>query len=176
MNRPRLLLVLGVLALAAGSTWWLVRGSRGDGLQAAPGTLAVQWRGKHRGAAVLPARVNWCPVTRTGVLEAIAGDTGIAVVLYEVNALSRGPHTVVTPGGAAAVPRPGASVVMRWPKDSSVLLAFTSQSGLIDVRTAPKLVSGTLSIRLRASSGIDTLTMQGSFTDVPVAAMAVGCP
>lgn len=176
MNRTRMLLVLGMLALGAGTTWWLVRGGNGGGLRAAPGTLAVQWRGKHRGAAVLPARVNWCPVTRTGVLEAIAGDTGIAVVLYEVNSLTRGPHAVVTPGGPAVVPRPGASVVMRWPKDSTALLAFTSQSGLIDVRTAPRLLSGTLSIRLRASSGDDTLAMQGSFTDVPVVAMAVGCP
>lgn len=176
MNRTRMLLVLGMLTLGAGATWWWVRGGTAVGPQAAPGTLAVQWQGKHRGSTVLPARINWCPVTRTGVLEAIAGDTGIAVVLYEVNALSRGPHAVVAPGGGAAVPRPGASVVMRWPKDSTVLLAFTSHAGLIDVRTAPTRLSGTLSIRLRASSGVDTLSLQGSFTDVPVVSMAVGCP
>jgi len=143
---------------------------------AAAGTLAIQWRGSHRGEAVLLARVNWCPVNRTGVLEAIAGDTGIAVVIYEANALTRGPHAVVMPGVPVVVPRPGASVVMRWPKDSSALLAYASQSGLLDLRLAPKLLSGTLSIRMRAASGSDSVMLTGNFTDVPVVAMAVGCP
>jgi hypothetical protein len=80
------------------------------------------------------------------------------------------------PGSGAVVPRPGASVVMRWPKDSTALLAFASQSGLLDLRLAPKLLSGTLSIVMRAASGNDTLKLTGNFTDVPVTAMAVGCP
>ena len=176
MTRARVLLLLGFVAAGSTLTWWLVRTS-GDQLPpAAAGTLAIQWRGSHRGEAVLPARVNWCPVNRTGVLEAIAGDTGIAVVIYEANALTRGPHAVVMPGVPVVVPRPGASVVMRWPKDSSALLAYASQSGLLDLRLAPKLLSGTLSIRMRAASGSDSLMLTGNFTDVPVVAMAVGCP
>jgi len=176
MSRARGLTLLSVLAVGSMLTWWLVRGGDDKLPTAAAGTLAIQWRGSHRGEAVLPARVNWCPVNRTGVLEAIAGDTGVAVVLYEANALTRGPHAVVMPGVPAVLPRPGASVVMRWPKDSSALLAFASQSGLVDVRSAPKLLSGTLSIRLRAASGNDSLTLTGNFTDLPVVAMAVGCP
>lgn len=176
MTRSRVLLLLGFVAAGGTLIWWLVRAS-GDQLPpAAAGTVAIQWRGSHRGEAVLPARVNWCPVNRTGVLEAIAGDTGIAVVIYEANALTRGPHAVVMPGVPVVVPRPGASVVMRWPKDSSALLAYASQSGLLDLRLAPKLLSGTLSIRMRAASGSDSLMLTGNFTDVPVLAMAVGCP
>ena len=114
-------------------------------------------------------------MNRTGVLEAISGDTGVAVVLYEENALTRGPHAAVMPGVSTVVPRPGAAVVMRWPRDSA-LLAFTSQSGLVELRPTPNLVSGALSIRLRATAGADTLTLTGTFTDVPVSAMAVGCP
>lgn len=176
MTRTRVLLLLGVVAVGSTLTWWLVRDRGGQLSPASAGTLAIQWRGSQRGEAVLPARVNWCPVNRTGVLEAIAGDTGVAVVIYEVNALTRGAHAAVMPGGGAIVPRPGASVVMRWPKDSSALLAYASQSGLVDLQLAPKLLSGTLSIRMRAASGSDSLMLTGNFTDVPVVAMAVGCP
>jgi hypothetical protein len=177
MTRARVLLLLGFIAAGGTLTWWLVQSRRDQLPPAAAGTLAIQWRGSHRGEAVLPARVNWCPVNRTGVLEAIVGDTGVAVVIYEANALTRGPHAVVMPGGASAVsPRPGASVVMRWPRDSSALLAYASQGGLLDLRLAPKLLSGTLSIRMRAASGSDSLMLTGNFTDVPVVAMAVGCP
>ena len=176
MTRAQGLLLLGVVAAGGALTWRLVRGGAGQLPAAAAGTLAVQWRGSQRGTAVFPARVNWCPVNRTGVLEAIAGDTGVAVVIYEANALTAGPHAVVMPGIPSVLPRPGASVVMRWPKDSSALLAFASQSGLVDLRLAPKLLSGTLSIRMRAASGSDSLTLIGNFTDLPVVAMAVGCP
>jgi hypothetical protein len=176
MTRARWLLVVVLLAAGGGLLWWLGGRDRLLGTTAAPGTIAVQWRGAHRGKAVLPAHVNWCPVTRTGVLEAIVGDTGFAVVIYEENALTGGPHAAVLPSSGAVVPRPGASVVMRLPKDSTALLAFASQSGLVDLRLAPKLLSGTLLIVMRAASGNDTLKLSGSFTDVPVQAMAVGCP
>ena len=176
MTRARRLLLLCIVVAGGAQTWRLVRSSADRLPTAAAGMLAVQWRGSHRGAAVVPARVNWCPVNRTGVLEAIAGDTGVAIVLYEANALTRGPHAVVMPGVPSVLPRPGASAVMRWPKDSSALLAFASQSGLVDVRSAPKVLSGTLSIRMRAASGSDSLMLTGNFTDVPVVAMAVGCP
>lgn len=176
MTRAGWLLAIGVVAAGGGAAWWLTRGS-GDGASTAdPGTIALSWKGKFRGSAVLPAKLNWCPVNRTGVLEAISGDTGVAVVVYEANALTRGPHPAVMPGVSSVLPRPGASVVMRWPRDSSALLSFTSQSGLVELRPTAKLVSGTISIRLRATSGSDTLTLAGSFTDVPVTAMAVGCP
>lgn len=168
--------ILGVVAITAAGIWWFARGGAIDTTRADPGTLAIAWRGSHRGSMVLPAKVSWCPVNRTGVVEAISGDTGVAVVIYEENALSGGPHAAVTPGVSTVLPRPGASVVMRWPKDSTSLLAFTSQSGLVDLRPTAKLLSGTLSIQLRAVSGSDTLTLSGSFTDLPVAAIAVGCP
>jgi hypothetical protein len=176
MKRARWLLV-ALIVTASGVLLWRTGGrDRSFGATAAPGTLAVEWRGKHRGKAVLPARVNWCPVNRTAVLEAIAGDTGVAVVIYEANALTGGPHPVVLPGSGAAVPRPGASVVMRSPKDSTALLAFASQSGVVDLRLAPKLLSGTFSVVMRAASGNDSLTVAGNFTDVAVRTMAVGCP
>ncbi|MEO5800523.1 MAG: hypothetical protein ABIZ70_08825 [Gemmatimonadales bacterium] len=168
-------LLLAVVAVAGAAFWWL-RGHNGATVSADPGTLSVTWKGRYRGTTVLPARLNWCPVNRTGVLEAISGDTGVAVVVYEENALTSGPHPAVMPGVTAVLPRPGASVVMRWPRDSSALLTFTSQSGLVDLRPSAKSVSGTVSIRLRATSGSDSLTLAGTFTDIPVTAMAVGCP
>lgn len=175
-KRARWVLVVLIVTAGAAQLWRSGGRDRLFSSTAAPGTLAVQWRGKHRGKAVLPARVNWCPVNRTGVLEAIAGDTGVAVVIYEANALTGGPHPVVLPGSGAVVPRPGASVVMRSPKDSTALLAFASQSGVVDLKLAPKLLSGTFSVVMRAALSSDSLTLAGNFTDVPVRTMAVGCP
>lgn len=174
----RRILVGAVILGAAGGAWWFLRDRDGGGaMQAEAGQLAISWRGRYRGEVTLPAKLNWCPVTRTGVLTAISADTGVAVVLYEVDSLSKGPHAAVLPSVTPVLPRPGASVAMRWPRDSATLAAFASQSGLVEVRTAGKLVSGTLrGVKLKAATGFDTLTVDGSFTDVPVTAMALGCP
>jgi hypothetical protein len=175
MSRGQLLLLL-LIGAGGAAAWWFTRAGADGSSRADPGMLAVQWRGRYRGSVTLPAKVNWCPVNRTGVLEAISGDTGVAVVIYEENALTSGPHAAVMPGVSPVLPRPGASVVMRWPRDTTALLAFSSQSGLVELRSSAKLLSGTLAVRLRAASGNDTLTLSGSFTDVPVVTMAVGCP
>lgn len=166
-----------VVGAGAGAWWFFGGGDRDNAAPAEAGQLAVSWRGRYRGEVTLPAKLNWCPVTRTGVLTAISADTGVAVVLYEVDSLSKGPHAAVLPSVTPVLPRPGASMAMRWPRDSATLVAFASQSGLVEIRAAGKLVSGTLrGVKLRAATGADTLTVDGSFTDVPVTAMALGCP
>ena len=109
----------------AGVLAWIVnrRGSAGA-LHAGPAQLAIEWRGKLRGRMVLPAQINWCPVTRVAVLEAVSGDSGVAIVLYEQNALTAGAHPVFSPEIAAtararARPLPCAgcdsSGTPRWP-------------------------------------------------------------
>lgn len=168
---------VGVIALAAAGVgvWRFTQPTDAAQAVAKAGTLTLRWRGSLRGAATLPAKVNWCPVSRTAVLEAVSGDTGVAVVIYEQNALTKGPHTAVTPGVAVVPPRPGASVAMRWPVDTVALAAFTSETGQVDLRPSAEGLSGTLTLRMRATSGSDSLTVIGNFSTLPVSAMAVGC-
>ena len=176
MRRRWWVLALGAVLLVLLGAWWL-RGAGSGGARRVPaGMLAVQWSGTRRGVATLPAKVSWCPVNRTGVVEAIAGDTGVAVVLYEDNALTAGTHPVVPPSGTAPPVRPAASVVMRWPPDSAVLLGFTSRSGEVVLRPAGQRLSGTLRLRMHGSLAGDSLTLSGRFVDLPVVTMAVGCP
>ncbi len=163
------------LIVAAG-VWWALGRSSGAGGRVPQGMASIQWRGARRGSALIPAKVSWCPVNRTGVIEAISGDTGMAVVVYEENAITSGPHAVVPPVPAAAAPRPSASVVMRWPADTAVLLGFTALSGQVTLQSTADRLSGTVQAKMRGNLVGDSLTITGRFVDLPVVAVAVGCP
>lgn len=169
---------VGIVAVvvAAGAFWWWRGGGSEAGARVPQGMASVQWRGTRRGSATIPAKVSWCPVNRTGVIEAISGDTGVAVVIYEENALTSGPHAVVAPLPATLAPRPAASLVMRWPADTAVLLGFTSQSGQVALQATAQRLSGTIQATMRGNLAGDSLTLTGRFVDLPVVTMAVGCP
>ena len=178
MKRSRVVAVaLGLVALAGGG-WWLVTQGGASGTLSAPGAhLAMRWRGKYQGRMTLPATLNWCPGTRRGILEALSGDSGVAVVLYERDSLTSGPHVVASPDPAAPVPTPGATVVMRWMQigGDTALAGFRSQGGTVRLSRAGGRASGDINARMRSLSGTDTLLVQGVFRDVPVVTTAAGC-
>lgn len=167
--------IIGALALGG---WWFFGQSRGAmSLSANAAHLAVRWRGKYQGTMALPAKLNWCPGTRRGILEAISGDSGVAVVLYERDSLTSGPHPVVSPDIAVSVPTPGATVVMRWMRTDrdTAVTGFRSQGGTARINFVGGQASGEINARMRAPSGPDTLVIQGVFRDVPVVTTAAGC-
>lgn len=173
MNRfaARALLVL-LLLMAAGAAWWLfLRGDSGSG-----GQLTLEWHGSREGRAVLPAQLAWCPINRVGTLEAISNDTGLVVTLIESDSLSSGPHPVVSNEMRDQSPRPSALAALRWVSDSGELLGFRSVSGVVDLRAANAVASGSFEIRMRAPLGLDTLVVRGDFLGLPISAGAVGCP
>lgn len=165
-----------LLGIAAGG-WWFFGRDAGGVLRAKSGQLAVRWRGKYPGTMTLPATLNWCPVTRVGVLEAVSGDSGAALVLYERDSLSAGPHLVVSPDLSASASKPGASFVIRWVRmrPDTAVAGFRSESGTVRIQFAAGLATGDINARMRAANGSDTLVVQGVFTAVPVVATAKGC-
>lgn len=178
MRRGCIVATTFIVAVLATGGWWLV--GRRDGatsLDAEPAHLAVRWRGKYQGAMTLPARINWCPGTRHGILEAISGDSGVAVVLYERDSLTSGAHLVASPDLAASIQAPGATVVMRWMRTGrdTAITGFRSQGGTVAISFASGLGSGDINARMRAASGSDTLVVRGAFRDVPVVTTAAGC-
>jgi len=139
------------------------------------GEIAVEWSGRYRGRAVLPATLNWCPGTRLGILQGISTDTGVSIVVYETEALTRGRHAVVSPTLLPAVPRPSATAAIRWARDSAVLVGFRSVSGVVQLQLVGTTVSGTLDALMQVPASSDTLVVKGSFDRVPVTTTAIGC-
>lgn len=178
MRRVRVVAIAVVIGALALGGWWLLGQSRGAGpLSARVAHLAVRWSGKYSGNMNLPAKLNWCPGTRRGILEAISGDSGVAVVLYERDSLISGPHTVVNPDMAMSASAPAASVVMRWMRAGrdTVLVGFRSQGGTVRIELLGGQASGDVNARLRAPTGSDTLLIHAVFRDVPVVTTAAGC-
>lgn len=165
-----------VVVGAAAARFMNGRGDAGP-LRAGPAKLAIEWHGKYRGRMVLPAQINWCPVTRVAVLEAVSGDSGVAIVLYEHDALTGTPHPVLSPDLAASAPRPSATAALRWMRldNDTALAGFRSLSGSVRIQLAPGKVSGDINARMLGVTGPDTLVIRGVFRDVPMITTAVGC-
>jgi hypothetical protein len=178
MRRPVVAVAIaGVVVMAAAAAWFVDRSAGTGPLHAAPARLAIEWRGKYRGRMMLPAKINWCPVTRVAVLEAVSGDSGVAIVLYEHDALTGVPHPLISPDMAASAPRPGATAAMRWMRldNDTALAGFRSLTGVVRLQLIPGKVSGEINARMLALNGADTLVVRGIFRDVPVTTAAVGC-
>lgn len=169
MNGRRITLtVLGAVAIAATVWWFMLRRGPSDG------ELALQWRGRHRGNATFPMTFTWCPVTRTGVLEAVSGDSGVSIVLYEPDSIRAGTRAIVAPELAPSVARPAATAAMRWVRDT-IVEGFKASSGQLTLRHAAGTISGTVMLRLHGVVNADSLTLTGAFSNVRVVAMAAGC-
>jgi len=171
LNRVAIVTVTALVAGAAG--WWFLGGD--DGGSGAP-AVHITWQGSHRGQAVLPGQVAWCPVTRTATLTAVSNDTGLMVSLLEADSLSAVPHPAIAPAQRDQAPHPSAIAAIRWATDSTGLYGFRSVSGLVTLTSAGQRVSGSLDVRMRAPVGFDTLVVRADFRDLPVVASAVGCP
>lgn len=171
MKRP--LLIAAVVALLAVAGWW---GWRQRGGQDPAGSVTLEWRGSARGKVRLPGRIAWCPVTRMATLTAVRGDTGFLVTLLEPDSLSVGRHQVVTPANRDLSPKPNATASLRWVKDTTAVVGFASVSGVVELSATGERVSGSMDLRLRMPSALDTLVLKGDFRGLPVVSSAVGCP
>jgi hypothetical protein len=166
-----------VVVLGAGAWFFTRRRSGASSLSAEPAHLAAEWRGTYRGRMTFPAHINWCPVTRVGMLEGISGDSGMAIVFYERESLAGVPHQVTSPDLAAGTPRPAATVAIRWVRmaTDTQLALFRSLSGTVRLQVMGGHASGNVTARMRGMTGSDSLVITGEFRDVPIVTTAVGC-
>jgi hypothetical protein len=165
-----------IVLLIAGAAWWFYRSHNATGAVRA-GHVSLQWRGKYPGRLDLAGEVSWCPVNRVGVLQSVSSDTGVMIVFYERDSLIPATYPISAPAQAASGVRPAGTAALRWlhtGKDT-VLAAFRSETGTMQIHRAPGMISGTLSARMRSMSGNDTLVLRGEFRDVPIVTTAVGC-
>jgi hypothetical protein len=173
MNRTRLMVLVGLLVVAAVGFFFRGRLTGAPGLR--PGELRLDWRGRPSASALLPAKVTWCPATRLALLEAVSSDTGLMIVLYERDSITPGAHPVVGPALGAGVPRPGATVAIRWVRDSA-LVGYRSETGSAAIQSASGSMTGSFQARMRNATGADSLQLSGQFRELPIVTTSVGCP
>ncbi|HEY4320021.1 MAG TPA: hypothetical protein VGM77_02495 [Gemmatimonadales bacterium] len=177
MKRALAGLTLVVVVAAGGFLWW---GNGAGSVSLRPGTaeLAARWYGSTTGKVTLPAQLHWCPVTHVAMLEAVAGDTGIAVVFLERDALASGVHPVLAAAGGTGGPRPAATAALRWLRVRGIdtaVVGLRSEGGTAQLRVVGGVVSGEATVRMRAVLGADTATLHLVFKGVPVVTTASGC-
>lgn len=176
MTRGRVVgLVLLLAAIIAVALWWRKESRHRSG-EPANGEIALTWRGRYRGSTILPAALNWCPESRIALLEGVSSDTGVVMVLHETSTLSRGLHPVVGPTDINAIPRPGATVALRWVRDSATIIGFHATGGTVTLDDIGATASGQVDVRMQKPGSADTLRLRGTFARLPVTATAVGCP
>ena len=124
-----------------------------------------------------PARLNWCPVTHVGVLEAISGDSGVSIVLYERESFTIGAAPDRRTGGRCRRIAPGCGRRLRWLRldPDTALSGYRSKSGTGRCASLAVPASGDVQRPARVDVGRDTLMLRGVFRDVPVVTTAVGC-
>jgi hypothetical protein len=164
-----------VVAGAGGAAWWRF----GAALSGRAGTaeLALRWRGSYAGSVTMPATLNWCPVTHIGLLEGMSGDSGFAVVVYERDALSSGPRSLVAPEVAPTIARPTATAAFRWLRmaPDTAVAGFRADGGVLRLQLTNGTASGDVNAHMRSATSNDTLIVQGTFRGVPIVTTARGC-
>ncbi len=176
VTRRRLVGFAILVAVIVVAVWWWRKESRHRSGEPANGEIALTWRGRYRGNAIIPATLNWCPESRIALLQGVSSDTGVVLVLHETSTLSRGPHAVVGPADIGASPRPGATVALRWVRDSATIIGFHATGGTVTLDDIGNTASGGLDVRMQKPGTVDTLRLRGTFVRLPVTATAVGCP
>ena len=148
-------------ALRAGLALAAVVSAAGCGRSAAQ----LEWSGADTGRASLPARAAWCADSRSLLLFATSGDTGMAIAVYPADSTVGGDYAVfAAPGG---VRRPGAAVGLRWNRSSS-MADYRGARGTVTVHRAGDLVTGTLATSAYAATGAGSLSVSGRFSGVAV--------
>ncbi len=136
--------------------------------------LDVRWVGSDRGKISGPATAVWCPPRRLLEIQAVQGDTGIALALYPGETIAAGQYRVVDPPKAESLP-PAAGVALRWLTPAKVQ-GFQADSGVVDLeRSAAGVLSGR--VRIRARSVVDTqkVSVTGTFEGLTIRPEARGC-
>ena len=136
--------------------------------------LELQWTGADTGRITSPATAEWCGVLRVVQIDAVRGDTGIAIALYPRDSIRPDSYPVLRPEQADSVP-PAAAVALRYFAETAVK-GYQGDSGhvLLSVTPAGRL-SGRFSAALKSASDGTRLHAAGAFHDLRVQPATRGC-
>lgn len=129
--------------------------------------LTVSWTGADSGSATLPATAVRCE--RVLRLEAMSGDTGVALLLYLSPKVVQDSGLPVKPADEARRTRPSAAVAARW-VDSARVDGYRGVEGMVRPRVDGKRVAGSFTALTRREGDLAEVTLTGSFRGVPIGA------
>jgi hypothetical protein len=129
--------------------------------------LTVSWTGADSGSATLLATAVQCK--REIRLEAMSGDTGVALVLYLSLKTVQDSVLPVRPTDEARRSRPSAAVAARW-VDSARVDGYRGVEGTLRPRVDGKRITGRFTALTRREGDLAEVTLTGSFSGVPIGA------
>lgn len=159
--------VAGLLLLLAGCPG-------GPGAETRSARLDVEWTGADSGHLSGPATAEWCDTLKVLQIQALAGDSGVAIALYPVDSIRPDSYPVLLPSKADSVP-PAAAVALRYFAETAVK-GYQGDSGRVLLRdTVGGRLSGRFSASLKSATDGSRLRAGGVFHDVPVVRARRGC-
>jgi hypothetical protein len=164
----------GATAIGAGLVLLLAGCPRMERPELQSARLEIEWSGAAKGHLAGPATAEWCDSLKVLQIQALAGDTGVAIALYPKDAVGPDSYPVVVPAKADSIP-PAAAVALRYFGETAVK-GFQGDSGRVLVRdTAGGRVSGRFSASLKSATDGNRIRAGGAFHDLRVVPAQRGC-
>lgn len=168
MTRSKLFLVL------VGATLAIACRDVGTG-KASDSVLEAEWRGKDTAEIHGPATAEWCDSLRLLEIQALRGDTGVAIAVYPARQVEAGRLRVVRPTPTDST-RPRAAVALRWFAETSIR-GFQGDSGAVVLeQPRPGVLTGTFNASAHSVTDTATVLIRGSFRNLTVRPSSRGCP
>ncbi len=126
--------------------------------------LDVRWAGPTVDSANFsaPGSAAWCDSPRMVQIQALRGDTGIAIIVYPAKEFGAGRFPVVPPARADSA-APAAAVAIRWFAETAVR-GFQGDSGTVIVQQdRPGSYAGTFELAAHSVTDPAHITIHGSF-------------
>jgi hypothetical protein len=137
--------------------------------------LEAGWRGKDTAEIRGAATAEWCDSLQFLEIQALRGDTGIAIAIYPARQLEAGRVHVVLPNSPDST-RPRAALALRWFAETSIR-GFQGDSGAVVIeQPRPGVLTGTFNARAHSVTDAASLTIHGSFRGLVVRPAPRGCP
>jgi hypothetical protein len=136
--------------------------------------LELQWTGADTGRMAGRATAEWCGVLRVLEINAVAGDTGIAIAIYPTDSIRPDSYPVMRPERADSAP-PASAVALRYFAETAVK-GYQSDSGRVLLTvSAAGMMSGRFTAALKSATDGSRLHAAGAFHDVRARPATRGC-
>jgi hypothetical protein len=142
--------------------------------QSTTGSIEAQWTGADTGKMAAPMSAEWCDIRRALEIRGIAGDTGLALVLYPIDTIDADSYRIVLPEGADTAP-PSAAIALRV-FSTNTIQGYQGDSGSIAIeRGKDGELSGVIEARARSVVNGQLLTLTGKMRDLTIVPQKRGC-